>query len=204
MANFLNIGSASPTPEQIARSCRRLGWLGFSLQILLGFIPLLVVVIKVLQRIAQGTGSVFSVGLVLAILCLAFLLFSIYGCFRYILMARRLEGGQAARPAKPQVRRALLLGLLTNLSVMVIAVLIALWQVSVLTFRMLSVPQGATVVTPNQATTTLSQGALITPSNLIAIQAMVSAIAAGLVGVIIALLLIQQVSKHRNSPDVFN
>jgi hypothetical protein len=38
---------------------------------------------------------------------------------------------------------------------------------------------------------------------MIAIQAMVSAIAAGLVGVIIALLLIYQVGRHRNSPDLF-
>ena len=65
---------------------------------------------------------------------------------------------------------------------------------------MLTVPQGATVVTPNQA---VVQGALVSPSNMLAIQAMVHAIAAGLVGVMIALLLIQQVSRHRNAPDAF-
>ena len=49
----------------------------------------------------------------------------------------------------------------------------------------------------------VAQGALVSPSNMLAIQAMVHAIAAGLVGVIIALLLVQQVSRHRNTPDAF-
>jgi len=83
---------------------------------------------------------------------------------------------------------------------MVLAVAIALSQVSKLTIRMLTVPQGATVVMPNQ---TAAQGALVSPSNMLAIQALVHAIAAGLIGVIIALLLIQQVVRHRNAPDEF-
>jgi hypothetical protein len=39
---------------------------------------------------------------------------------------------------------------------------------------------------------------------MLAIPAMVHAIAAGLMGVIIALLLIQQISRHRNAPDAFS
>jgi hypothetical protein len=199
MAGFIRSGSSSPTPEQIARNCRRLGWVGFWLQAVLGLIPLLVVLGLVFSRLGQWPGGLFSLGLWLAILCLGFLIFSTYWSFRYTRMARRLEVPEA-RPSKSGVKRTLRVGLLANLAVMAIAVLIALGRVSQLTFRMLTVPQGATVVAPNQL---VAQGALVSPSNMLAIQAMVYAIAAGLVGVIIALLLIQQVSLHRNAPDAF-
>ena len=55
------------------------------------------------------------------------------------------------------------------------------------------------MVAPSQAGTMLTQGAIITPSNMITIQAMISAVAAGLIGVIVALLLIFQVGQHRNT-----
>jgi Protein of unknown function (DUF3611) len=83
---------------------------------------------------------------------------------------------------------------------MVIAVLIALLRVGELTVKMLTLPQGATVIAPNQIGTTIgTPGALITPSNMIAIQAMLNIIAAGVVGTIVALLLLYQVGQHRSS-----
>nr|WP_072041338.1 DUF3611 family protein [Leptolyngbya sp. LK] len=119
--------------------------------------------------------------------------------YRYTRIAARLESPDS-RPSKSGVKRALTIGLLSNLAVLTVAVVMALSQVSRLTLRMLRIPQGATVVTPDQA---IAQGALISPSNMLAIQALVHAIAAGLVGVGVALLLIQQVSRHRNAPDTF-
>lgn len=190
----------SPTPSQIARSFRWLGWIGCWLQAFLGFIPILVVITNVLTKPVQQTGG-FSFGLWLAVICAVILFFSIYWCFRYTQLANRLEV-RDVRPAKAQVIRELKIGLLANLGIMTIAVLIALARVGGLTFKMLTLPQGATVIAPNQIGTTLaSPGALITPSNMIAIQAMISAIAAGLVGAIIALLLLYQVSQHRNTAD---
>lgn len=200
MFNFLNSEAPGPTPQQIARSFRWLGWAGFWLQALLGFIPILVLVTNVLSKPGQQqqTGG-FSLGLWLAILCLVVLLFSIYWCFRYTKLADKLVI-RDLRPAKSEVIRDLKLGLLANIGIMAIAVLIALSRVATLTIKMLTLPQGATVITPNQLGTTLaSPGALITPSNMIAIQAMINTIAAGLVGLIVALLLLYQVWQHRNS-----
>ncbi|MBE9167210.1 DUF3611 family protein [Pleurocapsales cyanobacterium LEGE 06147] len=200
MIDFLKPQSTNPTPQQIARSLRRLGWTGLVLQALLGFIPLLVVVTTILFRTRQQQIGIFSLGLWLAIACLIILFFSIYWCFRYIQLANKLES-RNLRPAKFQVLRDLKLGLVANLSIMTIAVLIALMRVGELTFRMLVLPQGSTVIIPNQTTTTMTQGALIAPSNMIAIQAMVNAIAAGLIGTIVALLLLYQVGQHRNPHD---
>ncbi|YAF97244.1 MAG: DUF3611 family protein [Nodularia sp. CChRGM 3473] len=200
MFDFLNAEAARPTPRQIARSLRWLGWIGFWLQTLLGFIPLLVVVATVLFSPGRQQRSGLSFGLGLAIACLAILLFSIYWCFRYTQLANKLESPHL-RPAKSQVSQNLQMGLLANIGIMAIAVLIALSQVGALTFKMLIMPQGSTMITPNQTATMVTQGAIITPSNMIAIQAMVNAIAAGLVGAIVALLLLYQVGQHRQTQD---
>ena len=195
MFNLNPVGN--PSPQQIARSLRWLGWGGFWLQTLLGFVPLLVVVTTVLSRTGQQSGG-FSFGIGLAIFCLIILIFSIYWCYRYTKLARKVERADS-RPAKAQVNRDLRLGLLANLGIMVIAVLVALLRVGELTVRMLILPAGSTVLAPSQAGTMLTQGAIITPSNMITIQAMISAVAAGLIGVIVALLLIFQVGQHRNT-----
>ena len=199
MFDFLRSQPSSPSPEQIARYCRWLGWAGLILQSLLGVMPLVVVIARLVVT-PQWRSLRSSFGLWVALVGLAILLFSIYWCFRYIRMAARLEDPDL-RPAKSAVKRNLKLGLLSNRALVTLGVLLALWRVTALTLKMLTLPQGTTVVSPGQAAAI--PGGLITPSSMIAIQAMVSAIAAGLVGVIIALLLIYQVGRHRNSPDLF-
>lgn len=201
MLKFFGDEAPSRTPHEIARSFRWLGWTGLWLQALLGFIPILVVVANVLSRPTQQQISGFSLGLVLAIVCLVILVFSTYWCFRYTQLANKLEE-RDLRPAKVQVIQKVRIGLIANISVMTLAVSIALWRVGTLTFKMLTLPQGATIVAPNQLGTTLgSPGALITPSNMIAIQAMVSTIAAGLAGTIIALMLLHQIGQHRSATE---
>jgi hypothetical protein len=199
MFKLSNSEAPSLTPRQIARSFRWLGWIGFGLQCLLGFIPILVVVANVLIQPGRQQAAGFSLGLWMAIACLFILVFSIYWCFRYTLLANKLED-RDLRPAKSEVIRDLKLGLVANTAMMSIALLIALFRVGGLTIKMLSLPQGATVVTPNQVGTTVgSSGTLITPSNMIAIQAMINTIAAGLVGLIVTMLLLYQVQQHRSS-----
>ena len=198
--DFLKPEFTGPTPQQIAHSFRWLGWIGLCLQTLFGFIPILVVVTYALFKSGRGQSGTLSFGLWLAIACLVILIFSIYWCFRYTQLAKKLEM-RDRRPAKSQVSRDLKLGLLANIGIMAIAVLIAMLRIGELTVKLLILPQGATVITPNPAATMLAPGAMIAPSNMIAIQAMVNTIAAGLVGVIVALLLLYQVGQHRNTDD---
>lgn len=198
MFDFLNPVASSPTPRQIARSFRLLGWVGFWLQSFLGFIPILVVITAVLFSPTSQQAPGMPMGLLAAIVCLIMLIFSIYWCFRYTQLASKLEV-RDRRPAKSQIYRDLKLGLLANIGSMVIAVLIALTRVGELTFRMLTLPQGSTVITPGQMNTMVTQGAMVTASNMIAIQAMVNTIAAGLVGVTVALLLLYRVGQHQNT-----
>ncbi|WP_026103591.1 DUF3611 family protein [Pseudanabaena sp. PCC 6802] len=202
MFNFLNPEATNPTPQQIARFFRLLGWIGFWLQSLLGFMPILVVVGTVLFNPNRQQSGGLSFGLFSAIACLLLMIFSIYWCFRYTQLARKLEI-RDLRPAKSQVIRDLQLGLSANVGSMAIAVLIALARVGELTFKMLTVPQGSAVVvpTPDRARTLVTQGALITPSDMIAIQAMVNTIASGLVGLVVALLLLYLVRQNQNPQE---
>jgi heme/copper-type cytochrome/quinol oxidase subunit 2 len=200
MFDFLNAEAAKPTPQQIAQSFRWLGWIGLILQSLFGVIPILVLISSVLFRPQQSQWGGFSFGLWMAIACIIILIFSIYWCFRYTRLAHQLEHPDL-RPPKAQVIRDLRLGLVANISTMAIAVLISLFRVGQLSFKMLTLPQGSTVIAPNQVGTTVAQGTIIAPSNMIAIQAMVNTIAAGLIGAIIALLLLYQVGQHRNSSE---
>jgi hypothetical protein len=200
MFNFLDPEAPSPTPQELATSFRWLGWIGFWLQALLGFIPIFVVIANMLFRPGAQRTGVSSFGFFLAIACAVALLFSTYWTFRYTQMGNRLDIPDL-RPAKNEVKRDLKIGLITNLGIMAAAVIIALLRVGELTFKMLSVPQGSTVIAPGQLGTTINPGTLITPSNMIAIQAMVNGIAAGLVGTIVALLLLYRVGQHRNSYD---
>ncbi|MBW4622654.1 MAG: DUF3611 family protein [Cyanosarcina radialis HA8281-LM2] len=199
MSDFLSFKVPNPTTQQIAQSFRWLGWLGFWLQVLLGFIPILVVVTTILFSPNQGQLGL-SFGMSLAIVCLLVLCFSIYWCYRYTRVGNKLKAPDL-RPAKANVIRDLKVGLIANLGTIGISVLIALLRVGELTFKMLRLPQGATVVTPAPVGTTIAPGALITASNMITIQATINAIAAGLVGAIVALLLLYQVGRHHSSSN---
>jgi hypothetical protein len=177
-----------------------LGWSGFWLQIFFGVIPLLVVIVNVVFKLGQWSGNGIIWVLGLAIACTIILLFSIYWCFRYTRLARRLETGDFVT-TKAAIVRALKLGLLANLGIMIFSVAIALWRVGQLTIQILSLPPGAMVVAPNQGGFPMGQTPLLSPANMIAIQAMVNAIAAGLVGTIIALLLLFQIGRDREGVD---
>ncbi|MGK7946662.1 MAG: DUF3611 family protein [Microcystaceae cyanobacterium] len=168
-----------------------LGRIGLGLQTLLGFIPILVILAYLLWQTGQQRMGGFAFTLGLAITCLMMLIFSIYWCFRYTLIANRLKNADS-RLTRKAVVRIVRLGLFTNLGIMAISVLIAFLRVGELTVKLLTLPQGGTVIAPNQVGTTLAvPGALITPSNLIAIQAVINVIAAGLVGVVIAVILLR-------------
>lgn len=191
MVNFFKSDIPPINPHRMASSLRRLGWIGFWLQVALGFIPILVLIIKVLSGQSRVNTSL---GLFLAIACLLTLLLAMYWCFHYVRLARKLEDTQM-RPAKVAVIRSLWIGLTINIVGMICAVLIAMKLIGTLTLKMLKLPQGATIITPGTAGS-INQSPLLTPSDMITIQAMINTIAAELVGIIIALLLLSKMMQH--------
>jgi hypothetical protein len=192
MANFFTANTAPLSLPRLAHSLRRLGWIGLLLQGLLGLIPILVLIVRVITHYTQNPPSL---GLFLAISCLLALLLAMYWCFHYVRLAHKLETAKL-RSAQGAVIRALGIGLTINIVGMVCAVLIAIAKTATLTINMLRLPQGATIITSEVVGNRGNQVSLITPSDMITLQAMINTIAASLVGIIIALLLLRKAMQH--------
>lgn len=174
---------------RLGRELRRFGWIGFWTQVVLGFVSLLIVIIVIFSRSfnlnrSQDTPTP-TLGLVLAITGLVFLGVSIYCCYRYPQLGRRLDHPEK-RPTKEHVIRSLNIGLWVNVAGMIFTVAAAEWNVGMLLLKVLSIPQGAAVYATN---------VLIEPLEIFIIQAKVNTIAAQLTGIIVALWLLRCVRR---------
>ncbi|MBE9145072.1 DUF3611 family protein [Planktothrix mougeotii] len=194
-----NYESASPNVHEIAQDFRRLGWFGFWVQSILGIIPIFLLIFVLFLRPASPSNPQNSaLGLVLGYGCLFALIFTLYWCFRYSQIGNQLEDPNQ-RPAKAEVIHALWLGISANLIGMACVILVGFLMVGSLLYRMLTLPPGGSkLLTPLPGTTVLNAGSIITPFNLIAMQAMVNAMAAELAGIAVSLWLLSRVSSHQS------
>ncbi|MBD2430854.1 MULTISPECIES: DUF3611 family protein [Fischerella] len=183
--------SPSTNVHRIASEFRILGWIGFWLQLVLGSIPLFIAIPTLLFRSNPGrVGTQNSIGVFFAYACLLVLIFTIYWCFRYTRLSKKLDDPDL-RPSRKEVTRDLWIGILANISGMIFAVIVLLTQVGLLLNRVLSIPQGAaTIYTPLPGAAIATSNLPITPLQIISMQAVSCAIAAELVGVIVALWLL--------------
>ncbi|AHB89068.1 membrane protein of unknown function DUF3611 [Thermosynechococcus sp. NK55a] len=182
-------GTTQPL-HRLGRELQRFGWIGFWIQVVLGFVSLLIIIIVIfsrqfnINRLQNGMNSP-TLGLVLAIIGLVFLGVSIYCCYRYPQLGRRLDQPEK-RPTKEHVIRSLNIGLWVNIAGMIFTVAAAEWNVGMLLLKVLSIPQGAAVYATN---------VLIEPLEIFVIQAKVNTIAAQLTGIIVALWLLRCVRR---------
>lgn len=158
---------------------------------MLGSIPLFIAIPTLLFRGNSGrVGTQNSIGVFFAYACLLALLFTIYWCFRYTRLSKKLDDPDL-RPSRKEVTRDLWIGILANISGMIFAVIVLLTQVGLLLNRVLSLSQGAaTIYTPLPGAAIATSNLPITPLQIISMQAVSCAIAAELVGVIVALWLL--------------
>ncbi|WP_254172910.1 DUF3611 family protein [Planktothrix pseudagardhii] len=196
---YTNYESPSPNIHEIAQDFRRLGWFGFWVQSILGIIPIFLLIFVLFLRPASPSNPQNSaLGLVLGYGCLFALIFTLYWCFRYSQIGNQLEDPNQ-RPAKAEVIHALWLGISANLIGMACVILVGFLMVGSLLYRMLTLPPGGSkLLTPLPGTTVLNAGSIITPFNLIAMQAMVNAMAAELAGIAVSLWLLSRVSSHQS------
>ncbi len=184
MFDFLTQDSFLPSVQEIAVAFRRWGWIGFWVQILFAFIPVLILIFALFfsHNPADGMEKTIYVGEILAFACLLALVFTIYWCFRYVQLSKRLEEPKM-RPPKAEVIQCLWIGLIANISGMLCAVLVAMGRVATLLWKMLSLPQGASLIsTPGNDQTIIRprpsgrglnyKGSVIVPLHMVGIQAM--------------------------------
>lgn len=200
MSEQVNCESSSSNLHQIAFAFRKGGWIGFWLQGFFAVVPIFLLLFALFISPAKNRLGQSFVGLVLAYACLFALVFTIYWCFNYTLIGQKLENPQR-RPTKANVIRSLWIGLTTNIVGMIFAMIVALWKVGTLLFKMLSVPPGAaTIYNPGNGPAILNRtGPIIVPMDMISLQAAFNAMAAELVGIIIALFLLYKIT--RSSPN---
>lgn len=197
MSEQLNLESNPTSFPQIANAFRRGGWIGFWLQVGFGVVPVFLILFALFLSPAKNRLGQSFVGVILAYACLIALGFTIYWCFRYTQIGNQLDDPQR-RPTKASVTRTLWIGLSANIVGMSCAVVVALWKVGVLLFKMLSVPPGAAMIDNSGGGPTIvsRSGPIIVPMDLIALQAAVNAIAAELVGIIVAAFLLYMVTQN--------
>ena len=201
MFEFL-MQDSSPSVQEIAFAFRRWGWVGFWVQIVFGFIPIIILIFALFfhNNSTDSTAGNLYIGEFLAFGCLLALVFTIYWCFRYVQLSKKLENPQL-RPPKIEVIQCLWIGLISNILGMLCAVIVSMGRVATLLWQMLSIPQGASVIsTPGSNQAVINRGTLIVPLHMVGIQAMLSTIAAELAGIIVALWLLHLLGKH-HSPN---
>lgn len=197
MSEQIPLESNPSNLHQIANAFRRAGWIGFGLQVFFGVVPIFLLLFALFLSPAKNRLGQSFAGVILAYACLIALGFTLYWCFRYTQIGQKLETPER-RPTKAQVTRTLWIGLSANIVGMSCAIIVALWKVGTLLFKMLSLPPGAaTIYNPGSGPTILNRGGpLIVPMDMIALQATVNAIAAELVGVIVASFLLYKIMQN--------
>jgi hypothetical protein len=189
--------------HRLASTFRHLGWLSLWIQVVLAFIPILILLFAlfVLHTSAEGIGTVIEV--VLAYGCLLFLAFSIFWSFRYTKLGQQLASPNRF-PSPEQVKQTLRIGIVVNLGGMLISVVVAMGAVGTMLFRVLTLPPGALpMLDPRQGmnSAALNTSQWIVPLDVVWLQALINTIGAQLVGIIVSLFLLFRVSQVGSKPD---
>lgn len=196
MLKILESNSPPPSVRRIATEMRIIGWTGFWLQLFFGFIPVAFAVFFLfIPSNPNRLGGSGTLAFFFGYASLIALVFTIYWCFRYTRIGQKLTNPDL-RPSRFEVTRTLSIGLLVNLAGLIFAVIVAMSQVNNLLVKLLSLPQGSsTIFSPNQGAAVMAR-VPITPLQMMGLQAVISAIAAQIIGLIVALWLLHRVNQR--------
>ncbi|MDR9405577.1 MAG: DUF3611 family protein [Halothece sp. Uz-M2-17] len=185
-----------PSRRRIASAFRRWGWVGLWSQLILGFIPVILVSFQLFfSSKSQLRGGLDSVN-ILSFVDLLTLFFTIYWCFRYTRLGIQLEDSKQY-PSQAKVIREVWIGIIANIGVIFLAVLIGIGTVGGLLYVVLSLPQGgAAILQPTPGGKMISPGPIIVPMDMLGLLALMSVILAGLLGLIVSLWLMHRASTR--------
>ena len=178
------------SPQQIALTFRRLGWIGFWSQVVLGLIPVILMIFQGIFSSKSPLTGIPDSGNILSFIDILTLLFTIYWCFRYTRLAKKLENANQI-PTKARVTREVWIGIIANLGVILLAVVIGIITVGGLLYVILSLPPGAaTILQPAPGGALINPGPIIVPMDILGLLAIMNVILAGLIGIIVSLRLL--------------
>lgn len=189
--------SSSKSPpsaiQEVALAFRRIGWISFWSQSVLGVVAIVILGFSSLsrdvavneQRVGTGIGIFFAIAGVIA------LGISIFWAFRYTKIAKQLQSSNPNnRPRKADTVQLLRLGVLISLVGMLVSVVGAQAIVGALVAKSLSLPQAGAGVYQ------LDPSRIIRPLDIFVVQANTNTVAAHLAGLIASLWLLNRVNKQ--------
>ncbi len=187
--------------SRVAIAFRRLGWFALITQMILAFIPIVVLIFALGVRRFTSDGLSTTLEVILSYGCVLFLGFSLFWSFRYIQLGRRLTS--AAPPSLETLRRILAWGIGGNVGGMAVAILISLGAVGRMLFRLLTLPPGAIPMFDKRQpmhSSAFNTTQWIVPLDVVWLQALVNTIAAQLIGIVVSLVLLLLVNRlHGNN-----
>lgn len=183
--------SAPPSLQDIAKTFRLAGWLGFWSQLVLTVVSGIILLFAGLSRSPAGSNQPSpstGIGVVVTIFGIVVLLFNMYwALFRYIPIGRKLNGPPAGRPKRPETIQVVRTGLIASLIGMLLSLLGAQATVGLLAAKAFNQGVGGFVnVDPSR---------LIQPLDILVVQASVNVILAQFFGIGAALWLLNRVSR---------
>lgn len=196
MANRTESYALPPAVKRAAGSFRMTGWVSFWAQIVLAVVSGIVLLFA-----ASGLGAAAAsatqpgaaspgtgAGLLFAVLGLLALFVGAYWSFRYTRLARRLKTANAQMRPKPgDLVQALKIGLLINLSGMLLTILGAQAIIGTLVGK--SFAQGFAIFSGNVLKS-------ITPLDIFLVQANTNTIMAHFIGLVASLWLLQSMNRQ--------
>jgi hypothetical protein len=153
MLNNLSAKLLSARPQRIAKVFKRLGWTGFWLQLVLAMLPILLMIYVLffcdaasIQRAGMGLSQY------LGLVGLLILFFTIFWCYRYTRLAKRMADPEQ-RPPLSTVNRTLWIGLWASCLGILFSMLLMMYEVGRLLFVFLRAPQGGIPVIQTETST---------------------------------------------------
>ncbi len=184
-------GNTPQTVKKIAAQLRRIGWVGFWLQLVLAVVSTLIFLFAIPFASTGASNPGTGGSLLFAIGGLLVLYGSTFWSFRYVTIARKLKNPDL-RPKKIETIKTIRWGIMASLTGMGLSVLGAESIAGTLLGKSLSLAQPFAVYSPDA----LSK--IIQPLDIFIVLANTHTITAHFIGMLGSLMLLSQITKSSN------
>ena len=177
----------SPTVQRVADNLKMVGNISFWFQLVLGVVSAVILLLAgagAQNDVSQGIGfGLFSAACGLVALAIA-----IYFAFRYTVIAKQLRNPDTKnRPEKKETLRVIKIGLIVNLTGMLLTIVGAEAIVGIVLDKSLKIPSsGLSTIDPSK---------LVSSIDLLVIQANINTIFAHFSGIVSSLFLLNRISR---------
>lgn len=188
MDNKPEVSTSLPLAVKRASSSLKVGGnFGFWVQLVLGVVSAVTLLVASPNLGGQDTTQATGVGVFFALGGIVALGVSIYFCFRYTRISRRLATADSgSRPSRAVILRQLRIGLIVNLVGLLLTILGAQAIVGIVLVKSLTQPQLVIGAKPQE---------FVNSIDLLIIQANVNIIAAHFAGIVSSLWLTERLNK---------